>query len=66
MAHDVLPQCRCKPVFPNVQTFAGKKDIKQPPKQHYGQFYEWQYHPGLLNQDSQWLDSWSQVSLTSR
>ena len=49
IAHKVLPQNRCKPVFPNVQTFAGKQDLKQQPKQHSGHYYLWQYHPSLPN-----------------
>ena len=61
MTHVVLPQDRCKPVFPNMQTFAGKQDIKWPPKQHSGQFNKWQYHPWWQHQDLQWLGGWSQI-----
>ena len=44
MACEVLPQGRCKPVFPDMWMLAGKQDLKWPPKQCHGQILQWRYY----------------------
>ena len=66
MTCKVLPQGRCKPVFPHMWTLTGKENYKWPSKQHCGQIIGWQYHLRLMNQDSWWLGSQSWVSLRNK
>ena len=58
MVNEVFLQGRCEPVFPNMQTFVGKEDLKQPLKQHHGWIFQRRYHLRSLNQDTWWLGSW--------
>ena len=64
--HNVLLQGRCRPVFPDVWTLAGKENFKWSLKQHSGQIYKWQCHPWSPNQNSLWMVSWSQISLRKK
>ena len=63
MACEVLPQGKCEPAFPNIQTLARKQDFKWPPAQHHGQYFNRGYCFGLLTQDMWLLGSHSEISV---
>ena len=66
IAHGVWTKARCKPVFPVMQTLAGRENFKWPSKQHCSQVYGWQYHPWSPNHNLWLLGRQSQVSLRNK